>query len=155
MADILWPCRTCGGEFLKEVRSATPEDMQAIRECHAEIEAFAGEKLDLPEVGDRAMLDYRVAMKDGKVIGAMYLEKSIRMCFVGTDPEATAAFRAEQKDILAASKEAGIRFIHCQVVANLPATEDISRHLERAGFIPRPDLLDHMCDLRDSEAPCK
>ena len=94
---------------------------------------------------------YRVAERDGHVIGAMYLEKSVRICFVGTDAEATAAFQAMQADILATSRAAGVRFVHCQIPAHLPTTADISRHLEKAGFTAEPDLLDHMADLRPPE----
>jgi hypothetical protein len=123
-------------------------DMPAIERCHQEIEALVGQSLDLPKIDDPAILEYFVAEKDGEVIGAMYLEKSVRMCFVGVNPEATAAFRAETDFILASSKAAGVRFVHCEIWKDLPEAESISKQLNKSGFEPKPELLDHMCDLR-------
>lgn len=137
---------------MAEVRPAVAGDMPEIRECHAEIEALVGAKMDLPHVLDPAILDYWVAQENGTVIGAMYLEKSVRICFVGTNPKATAAFTAMQEEILERSKVAQVRFVHCQIPAHLPTTADISRHLEKAGYTAEPDLLDHMADLRPPEA---
>jgi len=137
---------------LSAVRIATPEDMPSIEQCHREIEALVGEGLDLPKVDDPAILEYFVAEKDGQVIGAMYLEKSVRMCFVGTSAEATAAFRAETDFILASSRAAGVRFVHCSIWGSLPEAGSISKQLNKSGFEPKPELLDHMCDLRVCES---
>ena len=122
--------------------------MPAIRERHAEIEKLIGEPLDLPEVGDPAILEYFLVEDDGKVVGGMYLEKSVRMCFIGISPKATAALRALEEQILLSSKEAGVRFVHCSISVAIPAADNISRHLRESGFDARPDLLDHMKDLR-------
>jgi hypothetical protein len=47
--------------------------------------------------------------------------KSRSACgFVGTSAEATAAFRAETDFILASSKAAGVRFVHCTIWRDLP-----------------------------------
>jgi hypothetical protein len=137
---------------LTEVRIATPEDMPAIRDCHTQIEALVGESLDLPKVEDPAILEYFVAEKDGQVIGAMYLEKSVRMCFVGISAEASAAFRAHTDMILASSQAAGVRFVHCSIWKDLPEAEAISKQLDKSDFKPKPELLDHMCDLRVCES---
>jgi hypothetical protein len=130
------------------VRPATKADMPAIVKCHGEIEQAVGQLLDLPDVDDAAILDYWVVERDGEVIGGLYLEKSIRQCHFGTDPEATAALAQHEIEILAASRAAGVRFAHCSVFNDLPTAENISRHLKALGYEPRPDLLDHMRDLR-------
>lgn len=122
--------------------------MAEIRRCHAEVEAVAGQELDLPEVTDPAILAYYVVEKDGQIIGGLYLEKSIRQCHFGLSFEATKELQDHQADILASSKEAGVRFVHCSVYKDIPTTEKISQHLDKAGYQPRPDLLDHMFDLR-------
>lgn len=107
-----------------------------------------GETLDLPAVDDAAILEFYVVEKDGAIIGGMYLEKSVRQCHFGLSPEATAALLPIQDQVLASSKEAGVRFIHCQIPRNLPLFEQVSRHLEKAGYGRRDDLVDHMIDLR-------
>jgi hypothetical protein len=135
-----------------EVRIATPADALDIGQCHQEIEALVGQELDLPTVGDPAILEYFVAEKDGQVIGALYLEKSVRMCFVGTSAEASAAFRAKTEMILASSGAAGVRFVHCSIWKDLPEAETISKQLAKSGFEAKPELLDHMCDLRVCES---
>lgn len=122
--------------------------MPAIRARHAEIEALAGESLDLPEVTDPAMLGYWIVEEDGVITGGLYLEKSVRQCHFGLSAKATAELNALQADILQSSKDAGVRFVHVSVPKALPTAEAISRHLESSGYQPRPDLLDHMFDLR-------
>lgn len=124
------------------------EDMLAIVRCHGQIEDSVGQLLDLPDVDDRAILGYWVVERDGQIIGGLYLEKSIRQCHFGLDPEATAELTKKQPEILAAAKEAGARFAHVSIWRDLPTAEDLSRHLKNAGYEPRPDLLDHMFDLR-------
>lgn len=130
------------------VRPATMADMPAIVKSHGEIEQALGQLLDLPDVDDPAMLGYWVVERDGEVIGGLYLEKSIRQCHFGLDPEATAELTKMQPQILASSKEAGCRFVHVSIYREMETAEDISRHLKSAGYEPRPDLLDHMFDLR-------
>jgi len=130
------------------VRPATMADMEQIVRCHGEIEQAVGQLLDLPDVDDPAILAYWVVERDGQIIGGLYIEKSPRQCHFGLDPEATAALTAAQPEILKSSKEAGARFVHVSIYRDLPNAADISRHLKNAGYEPRPDLLDHMFDLR-------
>lgn len=129
-------------------RPARPEDWEAIKACHAEIEALAGKPLDLPDFNDSAILEWVVVERDGKIIGGLYLEKSIRQCHFGRDPEATVAMNSWQAGILSSSKAAGVRFVHVSVPTDIPGWIDISRHLEESGYEPRPELFDHMADLR-------
>jgi hypothetical protein len=129
--------------------------MKEIIRCHAEIEEKLGEKLDLPRVDDPAILEYFVVEdEDGKIIGGLYLEKSIRQCHYGLDPRATLALREMQEAIYVNSRAAGVRFIHCQVPTVM--AESITPHLEDAGFQKRDDLVDHTFDLRyrEKEATC-
>lgn len=129
-------------------RPATIEDWPSIKACHAEIEAIAGHSLDLPEFMDPAVLEWVVVERDGVIVGGLYLEKSVRQCHFGRDPEATAAMNSWQAGILASSKAAGVRFVHVSVPTEVPGWMEISRHLEESGYEPRPTLFDHMADLR-------
>lgn len=130
-------------------RPATADDWPAIQACHAEIEALVGHALDLPSFGDPAILEWVVVEDEvGKIIGGLYLEKSVRQCHFGRDPRATVAMNSWQSGILASSKAAGVRFVHISVPTEVPGWMEISRHLEESGYEPRPTLFDHMADLR-------
>lgn len=129
-------------------RPARPEDWEQIKARHAELEVLAGHPLDLPEFDDPAILEWVVVERSGKIIGGLYLEKSVRQCHFGRDPEATAAMNALQAGILSSSKAAGVRFVHVSIPTDIPGWIDISRHLEESGYEPRPELMDHMADLR-------
>lgn len=129
-------------------RPAVLADWPQIKARHAEIEALAGHALDLPDFDDPAILEWVVVERDGQIIGGLYLEKSIRQCHFGRDPEATIAMNSWQAGILASSKAAGARFVHVSIPTDIPGWIDISRHLEDSGYEPRPELFDHMADLR-------
>lgn len=130
------------------LREATPEDMAAIRACHAEIEAQKGEALDLPDVSDPAILGCFVVEEDGKVIGGLYFEKSIRQCHFGTSPKANAVLKQNLPQMLNAAKRAGVRFVHCDVYNDLESAETIGKHLEQIGYVRRDELTDYTVDLR-------
>lgn len=129
-------------------RPATAADWPAIQACHAEIETLSGHSLDLPKFNDPAVLEWVVVEDDGKIIGGLYLEKSVRQCHFGRDPRATVAMNSWQAGILASSKAAGVRFVHVSVPTVIPGWIDMSRYLEESGYEPRPELFDHMADLR-------
>jgi hypothetical protein len=136
------------------VRPATPEDMPAIRRCYSEVESPIGGSLDEPQIGDRSTLECFVVEKDGEIIGGLYLEKCVRISFLGASEEALAALRGVQEQIFASSADAGVAFIHCLVPTGLTATTDISRHLQSAGFDRCYDLVDHVLNLRQCAQPC-
>lgn len=104
--------------------------------------------MDLPDFEDPAILEWVVVEEDGVILGGLYLEKSVRECHFGGSAKATAALMSWQDGILASSKAAGVRFVHASISTDVPGWIDISRHLEESGYEPRPDLFDHMADLR-------
>lgn len=116
------------------VRVATEEDMPAIRELHGQIEGALGQhgKMDLPEVADPAVLEFFLSERDGQAVTGLYIEKCVEMCFVGMDPEGTAALREITARIFQQSAEAGVRFAHCLVPAEM--AEAVGKHLEKSGF---------------------
>lgn len=129
------------------VRPATLDDMAAVRSCHSELGTLLGKSLDLPEVGDPALLQCFVVERDGKVIGVMVFEKCVRMHCFGTSAEVMAALRDTEEQIFATSKEAGVRCMICSVPAAMPVDNDISRHLQDLGFDRRQDVVEHTLDL--------
>jgi hypothetical protein len=130
------------------VRPATPDDIPAIRRCHSQIEMVPGKSLDLPEVDGPAVLEAFVVEENGEVVGGVFLEKSVRLSFVGASPEAMSALKEVQAQVFATSKEAGVRFMHCPVATAISSADDISRHLQECGFDRRDDLAEHVLDLQ-------
>lgn len=97
------------------IREATPEDMPRIRAIQAETEKRIGMKMDLPEVGDKAILGYWVVERNGKIVKAFYEEKCIEHVEIGVDVEAVAEIRAYQESVFRAAENKGTRYLHCFV----------------------------------------
>ncbi len=125
------------------VREALPQDMEAIRACHAEVEKVLGEAMDLPEVAitkdgklisNPAILEYLVVEENGKVIGFHYQEKTLEMCHGGMSPKATLALANyhRENNIFYFAHKAGIRYAHCQVPKKLSGP--VGRELKKSGF---------------------
>ena len=119
------------------IRPAVAEDMAAIRELHGDIELALGKEMDLPELftaqGEQNphILVLYVVEEDGQITGGYYAEKAVEMCFFGLNPRATAVARQHQEALFQASRNAGVRFIHCQVPHDFPS---VGKHLEDSGF---------------------
>jgi hypothetical protein len=134
-----------------EIRAAVPADMPRLRELHAITEAKVGMKMDLPEVGDPAILSYWVVERDGVITTGWYEEKAIEHCQIGDDPEATAVIRDFQETLFEMARNKGARFIHCLVPPAMEsrrgrwawrvllwfmtkASRRVGRHLMKSGF---------------------
>jgi hypothetical protein len=119
------------------VRQATPDDTLAIRRRDP----------NFPDVGDPVILECLVVEKDGEVIGSLCFEKSVRLCFTGSSPEALAALHDLQNEVFRLTKEAGIRFAHCLLSKAGTSVEEVSHHLKESGFERCDDLVEHVLDL--------
>lgn len=97
------------------IREATPEDMPAIRRCQGATEKRIGMKMDLPEVGDKAILGYWVVERNGEIVKAFYEEKCIEHVEIGTDVEAVAEIRAFQQNVFDVAQSHGTRYLHALV----------------------------------------
>lgn len=97
------------------IRKATPEDMPRIRELHEQTEERIGMKMDLPEVGDPAILNYWVIERNGEVVKASYEEKCIEHVEIGTDTLSTHEMWSERERFYEAARNKGARYIHCLV----------------------------------------
>jgi hypothetical protein len=97
------------------IREATPDDMPRIRALQAETEKRIGMKMDLPEVGDQAILGYWVVERGGKIVKAFYEEKCIEHVEIGVDVGAVAEIRMFQQRIFRYAENKGTRYLHCFV----------------------------------------
>jgi len=97
------------------IREATPEDMPQIRELHRQTEKRIGMKMDLPEVGDQAILGYWVVERGGKVVKAFYEEQGIEHVEVGIDPLSAQEVWRFQQHVFDAAQGKGARYLHCFV----------------------------------------
>lgn len=97
------------------IRKATPEDMPRIRELHAETEERIGMKMDLPEVGDRAILGFWVVEREGRIVKAFYEEMGIEHVEIGTDALSAASVWRFQQDVFHAARTKGARYLHCLI----------------------------------------
>jgi hypothetical protein len=125
--------------------------MPRIRELHAETEKRIGMKMDLPEVGDRAILGYWVVERDGVMIKGWYEEMGIEHVEFGQDAEGTAEVRGFQEHVFQMAGDRGARVLHCLVPPAIDsriarflfwclrriasrASRRVGRHLQKSGF---------------------
>jgi len=97
------------------IRRATRDDMPRLRELHAETEKRIGMKMDLPEVGDRAVLGFWVVERDGKIVRAFYEEIGIEHVEVGTDALSAQEVWRFQQNVFNQAQAKGARYLHCFV----------------------------------------
>jgi hypothetical protein len=137
--------------------------MDAIRRLHAETEKLIGMKMDLPEVGDPAILGFWVIEVNGVVVRAWYAEKCIEYCQIGASSFSAEVFR-HRETIFQGAAQAGARYIHCNVPPQLDSwfgrtlfrlmlwfasktSRIIGRYLKDAGFHPT-GMINHSRRLR-------
>jgi hypothetical protein len=133
------------------IREAFPEDMPRIRELQTETETRIGMKMDLPEVGDTAILGYWVVERGGKIVRAFYEEKCIEHVEIGVDVQSVAEVRGFQQNVFSAAQAHGTRYLHCFVPPALDSwlgrmlfrvirfltsgtAAKIGKHLTKSGF---------------------
>ena len=127
-------------------REARVEDYPEIIFCHRDLEALAGETLDLPAFDHPAVLQWLVAERDGKIVQFAYVEKLVEMKMGGCDKEAMRSMvHTMGPQILVATRAAKIRWLHVTVPPKFVRT--IARHLKRAGVPKSPNIL-FSADLR-------
>jgi hypothetical protein len=87
-----------------------------------------------------------VAERDGEIVQFMVLERLVEMRMGGSDVEALQELIKEAPAILAATKQSGIRYLHCCVPIEL--ADSIGRHLKEADIHRSANNL-FVADLRD------
>lgn len=126
-------------------RVALDTDYPAIVACHQQLEQKLGTELDLPRFDAPSILAWMVAVRDEQIVQFYFIERCVELRMGGMDHEALQALIQDAPAILGATRDAGIRFMHCCVPPDVE--ENIGRHLGRAGLYRSPNIL-FAADLR-------
>lgn len=121
---------------MKEIslRTAVPEDWDAIHRFHVEQQHQQGSNFELPYLFGQRQIPIVLVAEDesGTIRGALYVELVGELRFVGCDPKVTAVGWRAADGLCFLLKQMGIRCLDCFVPKKLKAK--IRKPLERAGF---------------------
>jgi hypothetical protein len=126
-------------------------DAAAVTVLHAKQEEMLGRTMDLPNLAERPVVLPLVCEENGEIVGALYAEAILEICFVGTDPRVTASARFLKPEVVKFAKERRVRFIRMLCPKWVKDTAAIvSVALRRAGFVSTDEeYANFLMDLRE------
>lgn len=136
---------------MKEIslRTAVPEDWDAIQKWHVEQQHQQGSNFELPYLFGQRQIPIVLVAEDesGTIRGALYVELVGELRFVGCDPKVTAVGWRAADGLCFLLKQMGIRYLETFVPKKLKRF--ISKPLKRAGFTDMDQELSYFSrDLR-------
>lgn len=129
------------------LRNAMAEDMPMVREFHRRQNERDGTSYPLPHFFRKngtktdAVPVALVGVREGELVGSIYIERRAELMFAGCDPRMTAFARKDINALISLLSLLGYGGIHCDVPLNVLA--GVSPPLETAGFRRNDDRLAH------------